>query len=499
MINSSFSLSKNNDLLRISDAYKGKIFILRSDGKDTLCVEKTIYDSAVLLDCEKTLKENNVDYDLKSLTIAEMDYLNKRFNRADENESREESINLSLDIFKDAASKNASDVHLDVKENLCNIEYRIDGKLRFQREIPAEAGKRRARTIFNWISVEQSEGTFIPNAVCESRVLPSYVDQFGLSGGRLSSRPTKDGFHMVIRLFKTRPPVSNFSDLGLLPEQVAAIKRAIAKPAGAIFFTGPMGSGKSTLAQIICEDVKRSDPGIHIATVESPIEYPMDGITQTPLLPGEAWGDALSSILRQDVNMFLFGEINNSASANGVIEAAETGHYVITSLHTPEAIQTLIRLRGLGVPLDLLTNPSLIVAMVGQRLAPLLCEHCKVPYQQAKDNPELIKYPLDQHKIELIEKHCDAHNVFLTSNSGCSECDDQGVKGRTGVFEVIETDRKMLRIYEKEDEFSAYQYFLKKGGISLCSSTKRLINSGYLDPILANKDICNLNRDDMYS
>ncbi|PLY35839.1 pilus assembly protein PilQ [Pectobacterium carotovorum] len=499
MINSSFSLSKSNDLLRVSDAYKGKIFILRSDGKDTLYVEKTIYDSAVHLDCEKTLKENNVDYDLKSLTIAEMDNLNKKYNAAGENESRELSINLALDIFRDAASKNASDIHLDVQENLCNIEYRIDGKLRFQQEIPGEAGRRRARTIFNWISVEQSEGTLIPNAVCESRVLPSYVDQFGLSGGRLSSRPTKDGFHMAIRLFKTRPPVSNFSDLGLLPEQVVAIKRAITKPAGAIFFTGPMGSGKSTLAQIICEYVKRSDPGTHISTVENPVEYPMQGVTQTPLLPGETWGAALASIMRQDVNIFLFGEVRDSASANGVIEAAETGHYVITSLHTPEAIQTLIRLRGLGVPLDLLTNPSLIVAMVGQRLAPLLCEHCKVPYQQAKENPSLIKYPLEQDKIEIIEKHCDAHNVFLTSNSGCSVCDEQGVKGRTGVFEVIETDRQMLRIYETEGEFSAYQYFLRKGGISLCSSTKRLINNGHLDPILANKDICNLNRDDIYS
>ncbi|HCM8785453.1 TPA: Flp pilus assembly complex ATPase component TadA, partial [Salmonella enterica subsp. enterica serovar Typhimurium] len=289
--------------------------------------------------------------------------------------------------------------------------------------------------------------------------------------------------------------------LGLTQKQASAIRRTLSKPSGAIFSSGPTGHGKSTLSQCMAESVTRDDSGINLLTVEDPIESPIRGAVQTPLiladrsdreLMGKAWGKAISNLMRLDPDFIYIGEVRDSTSATGVIEAAQTGHNVITTIHTSHPIDIIQRLRRFGVDQDLLTDATLITCLIGLRLTPLLCPNCKRPYTSHKSE-------IEQELQELIEKHTDSHNAYLINESGCEQCEGTGIKGRTGVFEVIETDYTFMSLYEREGKFAAWKYWRSKGGETLCGNITLLINQGKVDPVIAHKKICNLDRDEKFN
>ncbi|HGG3564906.1 TPA: GspE/PulE family protein [Salmonella enterica subsp. enterica serovar Sundsvall] len=384
------------------------------------------------------------------------------------------------------------------------VAFRVDGIKRNIKkfEDSAENGRQLVNALFNSMCTEQSTSTLSSTEASDARIKEEFVSEFGLSTGRFASRPGNSGTLLaVVRLISKRKQQLELEHLGLTQKQASAIRRTLSKPSGAIFSSGPTGHGKSTLSQCMAESVTRDDSGINLLTVEDPIESPIRGAVQTPLiladrsdreLMGKAWGKAISNLMRLDPDFIYIGEVRDSTSATGVIEAAQTGHNVITTIHTSHPIDIIQRLRRFGVDQDLLTDATLITCLIGLRLTPLLCPNCKRPYTSHKSE-------IEQELQELIEKHTDSHNAYLINESGCEQCEGTGIKGRTGVFEVIETDYTFMSLYEREGKFAAWKYWRSKGGETLCGNITLLINQGKVDPVIAHKKICNLDRDEKFN
>jgi type II secretory ATPase GspE/PulE/Tfp pilus assembly ATPase PilB-like protein len=306
---------------------------------------------------------------------------------------------------------------------------------------------------------------------------------------------------VVIRLISRRRKSNTLEGLGLMPQEANIIRRVLAKPAGVILSSGPTGHGKSTLSQAMAEIYAAENPGMSPISVEDPIESPIEGVFQTPLMItdrhnggkiGMAWADAIKNIMRLDPDCIYIGEVRDNTSGSGVIEAAQTGHMVITTIHTNHPIDILQRLSRWGIEPDLLTDATLITCLIGLRLVKKLCPCCKRRYAEHRQTVD----PLFQ---DIIEKYTATERVFLINPDGCTECNHTGIKGRTGVFEVIETDSKFMRLYDEQGKFAAYKYWREeRNGITLCQNAIRLINEGAIDPVVTHKNICNLDRDDKF-
>ena len=419
-------------------------------------------------------------------------------------ETNTPSQNKVIAIIKHAVDMRASDIHFRIDSSYFQVSFRIDGIKRPMKMFgdSTENGRLLVNTLFNSMCTEQSTPTLSATESSDARLKEEFVSMLGLSTGRFASRPgNSDTLVAVVRLVSKRKQQLELEDLGLTPKQASAIRRTLFKPSGAIFSSGPTGHGKSTLSQCMAESITRDDSGINLLTVEDPIESPIRGAIQTPLiladrsdreLMAKAWGKAISNLMRLDPDSIYIGEVRDSTSATGVIEAAQTGHNVITTIHTSHPIDIIQRLRRFGVDQDLLTDATLITCLIGLRLTPLLCKDCRRPYEEHKDE-------VDDYLRELIDKYTESQNAFLINESGCEYCENTGIKGRTGVFEVIETDYKFMSLYEREGKFAAWNYWRSKGGETLCENITALINQGKVDPVIAHKKICNLDRDDKFN
>ncbi|EAS8074387.1 pilus assembly protein PilQ, partial [Salmonella enterica] len=338
-------------------------------------------------------------------------------------DSQSDAQNKVISIIKHAVDQRASDIHFRIDTTYFQVAFRVDGIKRNIKkfEDSAENGRQLVNALFNSMCTEQSTSTLSSTEASDARIKEEFVSEFGLSTGRFASRPGNSGTLLaVVRLISKRKQQLELEHLGLTQKQASAIRRTLSKPSGAIFSSGPTGHGKSTLSQCMAESVTRDDSGINLLTVEDPIESPIRGAVQTPLiladrsdreLMGKAWGKAISNLMRLDPDFIYIGEVRDSTSATGVIEAAQTGHNVITTIHTSHPIDIIQRLRRFGVDQDLLTDATLITCLIGLRLTPLLCPNCKRPYTSHKSE-------IEQELQELIEKHTDSHNAYLINESG---------------------------------------------------------------------------------
>ncbi|WP_339050595.1 GspE/PulE family protein [Candidatus Hamiltonella endosymbiont of Tuberolachnus salignus] len=465
--------------------------VKRDDGTLILKVALPFIDCLEVMEYELRLKENNVQFTLMPCALSDIVELKKSAESDAENEENKSTKTIQKRIIKilsDAVTQRASDVHIRLEKIVCSVYFRIDGKLAYYEEYAAEEGNRYVNCLYNTMCLHQSHASVSYSEPSDAKVREEYVHSLGLTGGRFASRPTSEGLLSVIRLITRRDRALSLNELGLTAPQEAVLERAISKPTGVIFFTGPMGSGKSTLVQVISERMTARDPGIHLATVENPVESPIKGAVQTALGPKEEWWQSVKSLMRLDINCIVIGEVRDHLSATAAIEVAQTGHYVLTTLHTTHPVDTIARLKSLQVENDLISDAALITCLVGQRLAPKLCPHCKKPYLEHKN--DLL--PVFQ---DLIEQCCQPEQVYLKNLSGCEHCEGKGVKGRVGIFEVIEVDAEFMRRYHERGKTHAYDYWYQKGGQTLCDNTLRLINEGRIDPVMAHKEVCNLDRD----
>ncbi|EET2714449.1 Flp pilus assembly complex ATPase component [Escherichia coli] len=493
---------------RVYSDISENVLLLKENEIDNyqLIVMEKLDNDTTYFDFKTQLGKKDIRPQVKFVSREELAEISSAFDATTSlsSDSQSDAQNKIIEIIKRAVEMRASDIHFRIDTSYFQVAFRIDGIKRNITQFgdSADKGRLLVNALYNSMCTEQSTSTLSSTEASDARLKEEFVTEFGLSTGRFASRPGNSGTLLaVVRLITKRKQQLELEQLGLTLRQASAIRRTLSKPSGAIFSSGPTGHGKSTLSQCMAESVTRDDPGINLVTVEDPIESPIKGAVQTPLiladrsdreLMGKAWGKAISNLMRLDPDFIYIGEVRDSTSATGVIEAAQTGHNVITTIHTSHPIDIIQRLRRFGVDQDLLTDATLITCLIGLRLTPLLCPDCKLPYNQHKERVEAELH-------ELIVKHTDSSNAFLINESGCQKCEYTGIKGRTGVFEVIETDYQFMSLYESQGKFAAWKYWRNNGGETLCENLTSLINKGKVDPVMAHKKICNLDRDEKFN
>lgn len=414
--------------------------------------------------------------------------------------SKEEHSDLQADIvhtFEVAAKRRASDIHIRVGNKYTKIFFRIDQKLVFYTDLVDDKGVRFVQALYQTMCEGRTAPTFTFSEPVDAKVKESHVESLGLNGGRLATRPTDEKGLIVIRLLRKNNKSLTLRELGVTDEQERILQRVISKPSGVVFMSGPTNSGKSTLAKCMAEIVTSRDPGIHLLTVEDPIESTIAGAVQTPLIcidrgtPGalsKAWGDAIANLMRLDPDQIYIGEVRDFTSATGAISAAQTGQKVYTTIHTHNPIDIIPRLKSFNVDMDLITDSSLLTCLIGQRLAPLLCEHCKQAYVKHS-------HKVDPVYRELIETHCIPSGVYIANEEGCEHCNHTGYKGMTGIYEIIETNANFMQIFQAKGKLAAYEYWYQQGGQTLAANAISLINQGKIDPVYSHSNVSSLDRD----
>ncbi len=241
-----------------------------------------------------------------------------------------------------------------------------------------------------------------------------------------ASRPTIHGENIVLRILDRQKGIVPLEQLGLNENHLHQLKLMIARPEGIILVTGPTGSGKTTTLYSVLNHINAE--GIHIMTLEDPVEYPMALVRQTSVSETAKldFANGIRSMMRQDPDVILVGEVRDNETAEMAFRAAMTGHQVYTTLHTNSAIGAIPRLLDIGVLPDVMAGN--IIGIVAQRLIRRLCEHCKSAYQA------------EPHEIRLLGEAAEGQRPVLFRPTGCELCDFQGYRGRIAIMELLRID-----------------------------------------------------------
>ena len=328
-------------------------------------------------------------------------------------------IKLVNQIIRNAAESGASDIHIEPFESQLKVRYRIDGLLREVDSPPMGSAAAIISRVKIMANLNIAERRLAQDGRFKQRVRGNEFDL------RVSSVPTMHGESVVLRLLRRDDIDLDFGPLGFTAEQEQSMQDILAMPHGILLVTGPTGSGKSTTIYAALRYL--NTPERMIITVEDPIEYNIHGINQMQAKPqiGLTFANALRSIVRQDPDVIMIGEMRDSETAEIAVQSALTGHLVLSTLHTNDAAGSVMRLLDMGVQDYLLT--SAINAVQAQRLVRTLCRKCREPYQ-----------PVDELVQRLgMGRLGYANSTALYKASGCESCGETGYSGRTAIVEIL--------------------------------------------------------------
>lgn len=363
-------------------------------------------------------------------------------------------------ILATAIKVGASDIHIEAEEHGVAVRLRIDGVLQEAALIDKDKWKKvvtrmkiLARVKIN-ISNKPQDGRYT------IYLKDSKIDV------RSSFLPTVYGESVVMRLLNSKAVALEFEKLGIRPEILKKLKRELEKPNGLILTTGPTGSGKTTTLYAVLN--KLNQPGSKIVTLEDPIEYQLEGINQSQVETsrGYSFSDGLRSILRQDPNIIMVGEIRDLETAEIAVQASLTGHLVLSTLHTNDAAGVIPRLIDIGVKPYFLV-PS-INAVIGQRLIRKLCPHCRLEHQLNAEEQEQIQKILavisPKANIDIPAKL----PTVYKAGEGCEHCNHIGYKGRVGIYEIFTMDDNLKQLtIDKAPSFKILQQAIENGMITM--------------------------------
>lgn len=321
-------------------------------------------------------------------------------------------------MLVNAINQKASDIHIEPQKNSVTIRYRIDGVMRATMKVD----KYIHSPLVSRIKVVSDMDISVRRKPQDGRTQVKYRGKtYDL---RVSSIPTSYGEKITIRILNPDMAGIGFEDLGLTKKAYEDLLEVVSMPQGIVLITGPTGSGKSTTLYACLN--KLNSPDVNIVTVEDPVEYDIQGINQVQINPkaGITFAGGLRSLLRQDPDIIMVGEIRDSETAKIACQAAQTGHLVLSTLHTNDAPSAVVRLSDLGIEAFLIS--SSLVAVVGQRLVRRICEKCKTRHTP---NPKLFKRP----PLNTI----DTNSATFWKGTGCEACQQTGYKGRLGIYEVL--------------------------------------------------------------
>ena len=329
-------------------------------------------------------------------------------------------VRLIDSILTDAVKREASDIHFEPEANFLRIRYRIDGMLRQIRALHKSY----------WPAMTVRIKVLSGMNIAEMRAPQDGRISLTVSGRpidfRVASQPTIHGENIVLRILDRQKGIVPLENLGLAEEHLHQLKLMISRPEGIILVTGPTGSGKTTTLYSVLNHI--NSEGIHIMTLEDPVEYPMAMVRQTSVSETAKldFANGIRSMMRQDPDVILVGEVRDAETAEMAFRAAMTGHQVYTTLHTNSAIGAVPRLLDIGVLPDVMAGN--IIGIVAQRLIRRLCEHCKSPYHA------------EQHEIRLLGELGEGPRPVLFRPTGCELCDFQGYRGRIAIMELLRID-----------------------------------------------------------
>ncbi|HVO65503.1 MAG TPA: GspE/PulE family protein [Syntrophales bacterium] len=338
-------------------------------------------------------------------------------------------VRLANSIFAQAVREGASDVHISPQKNSIQVRFRIDGKLH---EVPSPP-KALFLPIVARIKILANMDITVTRVPQDGRfTLKMEKKEINV---RASSIPTIHGENIVMRLLDTSAGVYSLDSLGMVKTDIEKIKSIIKKPYGMILCTGPTGSGKSTSIYAILNELNQ--PDINIMTLEDPVEYRIENIRQIQLnrKAGMTFAGGLRSILRQDPDIIMVGEIRDSETAAIAVQAAQTGHRVLSTVHTNDAVGAITRFIDMGIEPFLLSSTLLV--SIAQRLVRTVCPYCREPYNP----PEkiLASWGLENWDFANFQR-----------GRGCNQCLNTGYKGRTGLFEVLVNDEMIQDLIMKK-------------------------------------------------
>jgi type IV pilus assembly protein PilB len=333
-------------------------------------------------------------------------------------------VRLVNSIIQSAISSGASDIHIEPQENAVRVRFRQDGLLYEQALIP----RHHLAAVVSRIKIMGQMNIAERRRPQDGRIVyrEENGNQFDL---RVSIMPVMYGEKIVMRLLAKSGSFGNVNKLGFFPEQRELFDRFIHRPHGIMLVTGPTGSGKSTTLFAALNQINDSTRNIN--TVEDPVEYNLPGVNQMQVNPqiGVTFAAGLRTLLRQDPDVVMVGEIRDRETAEIAIQAALTGHLVLSTLHTNDAAGALTRLQNMGVEPFLIS--SAITGVIGQRLLRMVCPNCK----------EMV--PASRAVVDgLGIKSDNPSSIQIASGRGCAKCGGRGMKGRTAVYEIMPmTDR----------------------------------------------------------
>ncbi len=365
-------------------------------------------------------------------------------------------IKIVSTVLEEAVESNSSDIHIEPMRNKLRIRFRLDGELKEVLSLPLELQPAIVARI-KILSDLKIDETRIPQDGRFRTILDNKEIDF-----RVATFPTALGEKVAIRVLNPYVGLKTIDDLGVRAYHKILIEEAIAKPFGMILATGPTGSGKTTTLYAILQGLNKE--AVNIVSLEDPVEYFIEGLNQSQVKPeiGYDFASGLRQIVRQDPDIIMVGEIRDNETAALAVHAALTGHLVLSTLHTNNAIGVIPRLIDMKIEPYLL--PASLILMMAQRLVGRLCDHCKQKVEATGSLKEEIEKSIAALPKELREKYQkDKYEIYLPQ--GCKECNYKGIKGRMPLFEVLKMTPSLEEIVLKDPSAANLQQEAEKQGM----------------------------------
>ena len=353
------------------------------------------------------------------------------------------------ELVYDAILRRATDIHMEPTQDQMSVRYRIDGILHAAEPFDRPTGDAVVNIFKVLAAMDISEKRKPQDGSFAAKLEGREIDF------RLATAGSKSGEKLVMRILDNSASIARVDEIGMRSKMVASIREVVSQPHGMFLCCGPTGSGKSTTLYACLREIDRFQR--NVITIEDPIEYHIDNITQIEIntKSGQTFAASLRSVLRQDPDVIMIGEIRDAETATISCQAANTGHMVFSTVHSNDAITALFRLLDLGVEPFMIA--SALSAVLAQRLVRMLCETCKEPY---KPKPEFLKkanVPAD--KVDVWYKPPEAPQQV------CPTCGGTGYMGRTGIFELLVITDAMRELIRENPSLTAIKAEARRNGM----------------------------------